>query len=470
MSNLQKLSDDQLQAVLGQLQEETRKEGVRLYKPYPRQKDFHNAGALFRERLLAAANQLGKTVASAAELAIHLTGEYPDWWEGRRWNRPVNAWAVGLTGESTRDTLQRLLMGRPGHFGTGMIPADCIVSFSSGRGVADSLDTVIVKSKFGGTSTLGFKSAAMGRTRLQGETLDIVALDEEPEESIYTECLTRTNATGGIVWMTFTPLLGLSEIVRRFFEEKSPQRHVVQATIDDALHYTPEQRAMIIASYPPHERDARAKGIPVLGSGRVYPVSEELITCEAFPIPRHWAKVVALDFGISHPMAAAWLAHDRDTDCIYLYDALRIKDTSVVLQAPLIAAKGAWIPCVYPHDGDNRERGSGKTLADQYRELGVNMMHEPVKHPDGGNSVEAGVSDLLNRMQTGRFKVFSHIHDFFQEFRIYHRRNGVIHKVNEDLLDAVRYGTMGIRFAATEPRSGPAKVVSYNFRARKGGY
>jgi hypothetical protein len=135
----------------------------------------------------------------------------------------------------------------------------------------------------------------------------------------------------------------------------------------------------------------------------------------------------------------------------------------------LIAAKGKWVPCAYPHDGDNREKSSGRTLADQYRELGVNMLPDPVKHQDGGNSVEAGISDMLNRMQTGRFKVFSNQGNFFEEFRLYHRRNGVIYKVDEDLIDAVRYGIMGIRYAATEPRP-LGNVVRPNFGILRGGY
>lgn len=468
--SLNNLTDKQLAALIDQLQYEAKREGCRLYRPYPKQMEFHAATKDHRETCFAAGNQIGKTWAAANGLAIWLTGEYPDWWNGRRWDRPIHAWAVGITGESTRDTLQRLLLGRPGQHGTGAVPADCIVSMTSGRGVADSVDTVIIKHKGGGTSTLGFKSAAVGREKLQGETLDVVQMDEEPPEDIYNECLTRTNATGGLVAMTFTPLMGLSTVVKRFFMEKSPDRALINATIDDAGHYTPEERARIVAAYPAHERDARARGIPVLGSGRVYPVDESIFVVDPFPLGKHLPRMAAIDFGISHPTAVVWLAWDRDTDAVIVYDSMRIKDTSVVLQAPLIAAKGKWIPCAYPHDGDNREKSSGLTLASQYRELGVNMLPEPVKHVDGGNSVEAGISDVLNRMQTGRLKIFSNQLQLIEELRMYHRKNGLINKVDEDLADALRYGVMGIRYAATEPSSSMGKVVSVNFGVRKGGY
>lgn len=468
--SLTNLNDKQLEALLDQLQYEAKREGVRLYKPYAKQLEFHAATSTFRETCFAAGNQIGKSYSAAAGLSIALTGEYPSWWPGKVWKRPIHAWAAGVTGESTRDTLQRLLMGRAGQIGTGAIPADCIISHTTGRGVADSMDTVIIKNKYGGQSTLGFKSYALGREKWQGETLDLVAFDEEPPPEIYSEGLTRTNATGGISWLTFTPLMGMSEVVRKFFEEKSPDRKLVNATIYDAEHYTDEQRAKIVASYASHERDARAKGIPVLGSGRVFPLSDDEVMCQPFAIPKHWPRICALDFGYDHPAAAVWLAHDRDTDTIYVYDTFTVRETSVALQAPLIAAKGRWIPTAWPHDGLQHDKGSGEELANQYRTLGVNMLPERATFQDGGNGVEAGVSEMLNRMQTGRWKVFSNQQDWFGEFRLYHRKNGLINKIRDDLLSASRYGMMMIRFASTEPRSNTGKIFQVNFGVRKGGY
>ena len=467
--SLNNLTDKQLAALIDQLQYEAKREGCRLYKPYAKQKAFHNATKNHREVMFSASNQLGKTWASANGLAIWLTGEYPDWWDGRRFEHPINAWAIGLTSESTRDTLQRLLMGRPGEFGTGAIPADCIISYTSSRGVSDALDTVIVRHKSGGQSTLGFRSAGKGREALAGESLHVVQIDEEPDLAVYSECLTRTQARNGLVAITFTPMLGFSSVVKRFFQEKNVDRALVNATIDDAEHYTPEQRASIIAGYPEHEREARARGIPVLGSGRIFPVDEALLKVESFALPRHWPRVVGLDFGWQHPAAAVWLAWDRDNDIVYVTDCFRVKETSIPMQAPLFAARGKWIPVAWPHDGLQHESGSGQTLAQQFREMGVNMLPERATFSDGGNSVEAGLMDMLTRMQTGRFKVFSHMNDWFDEFRIYHRRDGRVVKLDDDLLSATRYGVMMLRFASTEPRTG-GKVHQVNFGVRKGGY
>lgn len=169
-----------------------------------------------------AGNQLGKTLAGGYEWAMHMTGRYPDWWVGRRFDHPVAFWAAGVTAESTRDNPQRILLGPPQkkeEWGTGAIPADCIDDTTSARGTADAIDSIVVKHASGGKSTVVFKAFEKGREKWQGETLDGVWFDEEPSLSIYTEGLTRTNATDGIVIVTFTPLLGMSEVVRMFLSD-----------------------------------------------------------------------------------------------------------------------------------------------------------------------------------------------------------------------------------------------------------
>lgn len=456
-----------------ELEVERRKSENRLrhYEPYPKQVAFHNAGAEYRERLFMAGNQLGKTWSSAYEIAIHLTGLYPDWWRGKRFDRPVVGWAGGDTGETIRDTLQRLVLGRPGEWGTGTIPKRLLIGDPKrAMGVSDLVDTINVRHVSGGISRLTFKSYEKGRKKWQGETLDFVALDEEPDLEIYTEALTRTNATKGIVWLTFTPLLGMSHVVRRFLDETNPQRIEIRMTIHDALHYTAQEREEIIASYPEHERKARALGEPVLGSGAVFPVAEERIVIPAFDLPDHFPRICGLDFGWDHPTAGAWWAHDRDNNIVYLYDAFRVRKHTPDMIAPLINARGPWIPVAWPADGLQTENGSGSPLADQYRDAGVNMLWEFARFEDvpdflpGGKqsvsrtSVEAGITMMLQRMNRGKLKVFSHLEDWLSEYRRYHRKDGIIVKEGEDLISASRYGLMSLSYAALP--TGPAEVVT----------
>lgn len=442
---------------------DTREKRNRLiaYKPYAKQVEFHNASSEYRERLFMAANQSGKTLAGAYEVAMHLTGRYPDWWKGRRFPYAIRAMVGSESAELTRKGVQRLLIGPPelrGEWGTGAIPHECLRDTSMKQGVPDAISSAVIKHVCGEDSVIQFNSYDQGRGKWQADTVDLVWMDEEPPQAIYSEALTRTNATNGIVFVTFTPLLGMSDVVKRFLLEKPAGTTVVNMTIDDVEHYTPEQRAAIVASYPEHEREARTKGIPILGSGRVFPIAEDAIKVTAFPIPPHWPRIVGLDFGIDHPTAAVWLAWDRDNDCIYVTDAYRVRDASIAIHAAGIKARGDWIPVAWPHDGLQRDKGSGQQLADQYRAQGVAMLRQRATFEDGSNGVEAGVAEMLTRMQTMRFRVFSHLNDWFEEFRLYHRKDGMIVKDGDDLLSAGRYATMMRRHAKTQEEASSMRL------------
>ena len=427
---------------------------LRRYAPYPKQTEFHHTVA--RERLLIAANQVGKTLAGAAEMAMHLTGEYPDWWEGHRFTKPITALAGSESYELTRDGVQRLLVGPPANeseWGCGYIPARCIAGRSRRAGVSNALDSVTVRHCSGGASTLLFKAYEQGRGKWQANTVDYVWFDEEPPEDVYFEGITRTNATRGRIVVTFTPLRGMSAVVARYLMQDNADRRVVTMTIDDAGHYTAEDRARIIASYPAHELEARTKGIPSMGSGRIFPITEESIVCDPVAIPSYWTQIAGIDFGWDHPFAACRLAWDRDADCIYVIAEYREREASPIIHAATVRAWGAWLPISWPHDGLQHDKGSGEQLAAQYRKQGLNLLKDRATFQDGSNGVEAGVSEMLTRMQTGRWKVFSTCKLWMEEFRLYHRDDGKIVKERDDLISASRYAMMMLRYAKSGGKS-----------------
>ena len=229
-------------------------------------------------------------------------------------------------------------------------------------------------------------------------------------------------------------------------------RHVTRMTIEDADHYTTEQRAAIIASYPPHERKARAEGIPALGSGRVFPVDEDLLKTEAFEVPESWVQIGGIDFGWDHPTAACRLAWNRDTDTLYVTASYAQREAVPVIHAAALKGWGEWLPWAWPHDGLQHDKGSGEALAEQYRRQGMLLLPERARFEDGSSGLEAGITEMLERMQTGRFKVFAHLEDWFAEFRLYHRKDGLIVKANDDRISAARYAMMMKRFARTRPK------------------
>lgn len=418
------------------------------YTPYARQKLFHDFGATCTQRLLRAGNQQGKTYSGAMEMAIHLTGRYPPWWQGRRFTHPIDAWAACDTGETTRDNPQSALMGPLGAWGTGAIPADALVEAKRGQGVADLLDTVLVSHASGGVSKLGFKRYDQGRQAWQGPSKHVIWCDEEPPEQIYNEALARLIATGGMVYTTFTPLLGMSSIVTRLMRNHDGTTIAdVNMTIADALHIRPQDRAAIAEGFPEHERDARLSGIPGLGSGRIFPLAPADIRCRPFDVPDTWPVLGGMDFGYDHPFAAVRIAHDEEADCIYVTHAFRARNETPALHAAALRRWGRELRWAWPHDGLATEKGSGRQLMSLYEDEGLNMLPVHATHPKGGYLVEPGIIEMIERMRTGRFRVFEHLDDWFREFETYHRLNGKIVKRDDDLMSATRMAVMMLRHA-----------------------
>ena len=421
--------------------------------PYSWQKEFHDAGADTKERCIIAANRVGKTQSGAAEMTIHLTGDYPPWWEGRRFTRPIRAWIGSDTNETSREIVQAALLGD--ERGTGWIPGDSIVDVTYRQaGIADVVDTITVRHASGGISRVVFKTYEQGRKKWQGTKQDVVWFDEEPPQDVFSEGLTRTLDAGGSVYMTFTPLNGASDVVMHFLDGGKGIWYV-NATWDDAPHLSEEDKQQMMASYAEFERDTRARGVPLAGTGVVYPVPDDDIIIEPFKIPTHYRRIVGVDFGMDHPGGAVWIAYDADLDIVYVYDCYKIRGQSAAYHSQAIKSRGDWIPVAWPHDGMQREKGSGKPLADSYRAQKVNMLPESARYDDdkgGPQAREPIVQDIDDRMRTGRIKVFSTLSEWFREKRMYHRDDGQIVAEHDDLMSATNYAVMMKRHARNQIR------------------
>jgi phage terminase large subunit-like protein len=427
---------------------------------YPKHLAFFEAGAHFRERAMVAANRVGKSEgAGGYEMALHLTGRYPEWWKGRRFEKAISAWAGGDTTESTRDIIQAKLLGTPGSdkdFGTGLIPGDDIVSTTRRAHVANAVETIVVRHVSGGFSTLTLKSYEQGRKKWQGTEKHVVWFDEEPPLDIYEEGLTRTmtikgEPRGGIVMATFTPLQGLSNVVLSFMPGgKIPgvnemQKFVVFADWDDVPHLSAQAKAELLASYHPHQRAARSRGVPSLGSGAIYPVDEDFIKVPDFLIPPHWRRAYALDVGW-RCTAAVWGAIDPETDITYIYAVYKRGMAEPPIHASAIKAKGAWIPGVIDPASRGGSQRDGEKLLKLYRDEELDLI-------TADNAVEVGIHDTWTALSTGQLKVFRSLSPWFDEFRIYRRNEaGKIVKENDHLMDTTRYlWRSGRKVAITKP-------------------
>lgn len=406
---------------------------------YPKHLAFFAAGSTHRQRLMLAANRVGKTEGVGLyELCLHLTGNYPAWWVGRRFARPIRAWVAGDTGKTVREILQAKLLGPPEAHGTGLLPGDSIARVTKGQGVADAVDTVYVKHSMGGQSSCTFKSYDQRREAFQGTEQDVILLDEEPPLDIHTECLLRTMTNNGMIMLTFTPLMGMSEVVLSFLpggklsDAHDPSKFVVMATWDDVPHLSEEVKKELWNGIPPFQRDARSKGVPQLGSGAIFPVPESDITCADFEIPAHWPRCYGLDVGWNRT-ACIWAAWDRDADVVYLISEHYRGQAEPSVHANAINARGEWIPGVIDPAARGRSQKDGTALIDEYRTLGLDLA-------PADNTVEAGIYKVWQRLSAGRLKVFRSLGSWLEEFRLYRRNDkGGIVKEADHLMDATRY-------------------------------
>ena len=289
---------------------------------------------------------------------------------------------------------------------------------------------------------------------------DLIWLDEEADREIYVECLLRTMATNGIVMLTFTPLLGVTDIVRDFLEQPESEtgKFSIQATWDDAPHLTPEAKAELLGSIPPYQREARTKGVPQLGAGAIYQVPESDIVVADFAIPEHFPRVFGLDVGWNRT-AAIWAARDNETGIIYLYSEHYMGQAEPILHAQAIKSRGSWIPGVIDPAARGRSQIDSRQLIQIYRECGLHL-------EEADNTVESGIYQVWQLMSSGKLKVFRSLGNWLREFRLYQRdMDGKIVKQNDHLMDASRYLVMSGRERMRTKPAAPKPQPEYDFRS-----
>jgi hypothetical protein len=277
---------------------------------------------------------------------------------------------------------------------------------------------------------------------------------------------------GGRILYTMTPEYGKTKLVSQFMDRDKRGQHqklIGPVSWDSCKHLTPEVQEMVLEGIPEHEQDMRRKGVPMFGHGLVFPISESILkvapeTEEGRPITSiPWLRYIrAIDLGINHPTAVAWLAYDAEIDTIYLLKSYAAKGDIAAVHAAAANSYLSFAPCVFPHDIDTREKGSGKTLRRYYAEAGLKDTID-FKNEDGTIYIEPGIQILYDRMKTGRFKVLDTPENelFFREMRQYHREDGKIVPIDDDVISAVRYGAIMItRYGRTmqDGKRGARKV------------
>lgn len=423
---------------------------------YQKHTDFFALGAEKKYRLFFGPNGCGKSEGCGAyETTCHLTGLYPEWWVGKRYNRPIQAWAAGDTSKTLRESLQPKLFGTTGMQGTGIIPGDLIGKIANKN--TDTIDFALIQHVSGGWSKLVIKSYEEGRASFQASDVDWIWLDEEPPPEVYTECVQRFRGhtrEGGLI-ITETPMYGVSEVFSWFVpaysidynEEEYAQsgRGCIHCTWDDVPHITDDEKREKKLNTLAHELSARTEGLPDAGGAMVFGFPEDEFVIEPMRggIPKWWPRICGLDIGWDHPTAAAWGAHDRDTDTLYIYSDYKMSRKLPSEHISALKARGLRIPIAIDPSAKKTDPVSGESAylayTDKKNGLRVRLAN---------NAVDEGLRALYTRFANGKIKVVSTCTDWIKEYRNYRtdKRNQII-KVNDDLMDATRYLNMELAHA-----------------------
>lgn len=455
----------------------------------PKHRAFFDAGATHRIRAFIAGNRVGKTMASTFEVACHATGIYPSWWKGKRFNRPVKVWACGISWGQVKETLLSKLYGTTGNPGTGLIAPEYIIKTTAASGIPGALESIIVKHANGGNSVISFKTYEQGIRAFQGAEVDVVVMDEEPPYDVYDECDVRLMTTGGIMMMTFTPQMGLTPTIvslyrnadllmgaeplpeqvmllaareaagedvkaRNAYEEKTVS--IVQVSMYDVPWLSEDIIEDRKRKSPPHLVNSRIYGKVTVGEGTIYPMDLDSLIVPPFQIPPYWKRVFGMDVGWN-VTACVWGAIDPDTDILYIYSEYKGEQKEPLIHSHAIKQRGDWIVGNIDYQANSPSAETGRRLMDIYRSHGLKLV-------GADKAVDAGIIAVLERMTTGRLKIFSTCYNILSEIPIYRRDSkGKVVKEHDHFVDSLRYMVMGLQHARvfTHNRGGASSGDNY---------
>jgi phage terminase large subunit-like protein len=486
--NLDELNQDEIEKLhflVSKRKEFERFNKLAFWKPYRFQRDWIEASATYSQRYLSAANRIGKSYGACMEIAIHLTGLYPSWWNGAFIDDAEHDyWAIGVSQESVNNVLMKELLGVSdcrdlSKLGTGCIPKDCIDVFSMVKDGARCLK-IKIKHSSGLENTLHFFASTQDESVFMGASVKYILMDEQfkNESQIYAQALTRTATTRGLIAVTATPEQGVTPLWDKFSKDDSGFLYFQNATWEHAEHLTDEDKARLLAGIPEYQREMRSKGIPVLGSGAVYPFSDKEIN-ETLSIEQIKANPFAYkllwgcDFGYSSntdadPSTLVLVAYEPETDKVFVIDEWQSKldakknrlahmpdhMATIIKNSPFPFA-----PLVVPHDGKKQIDGTNTNRLSEFKRLGVNVLptvfeipyqltmgaYEKPKH---SRSLHWTIQHLCKLFSEDKLKVdVDKLKYLMSEFRVYqYKDNGQPIDRRNHLLDAMRIAVMSVKY------------------------
>jgi phage terminase large subunit-like protein len=443
---------------------------LKYFRPFKHQLAFFKTGTESQRRGLLAANRSGKSVATCYELAYHLTGQYAPWWEGKRFESNITAYAAGESWAQVALVLQKELLGTEDiklkyKLGSGAIPRDCI-NLDSIRADGPNVQSIEIRHVSGRYSTLLFGNYTQEVRNLQGFVLDTALFDEQPPDNVFSELVTRTATKQGQVLCSFTPLKGLNGLVRKFWDKVEGYTHV-RVAWDDLPEYDPwgepfflqKDRDQLLRDYMPHERDARTRGIPVMGMGAVFP----LLDWPLYDSPDYdfdtmpWLeRVISLDLGlINDKTVISFMLRDPREEIIWLHRQIIVGGRTEALPEmylPFLMAPNCFgTPIALPPDAGRPGvyTLTSESVREVFENSGLNVIRNPIFNPPDAqgkttNNKAFGINLMRQLMEQRKFMVNRSCIEFISECGSYFVDERGKYSDPDDTIDSARYGLLAL--------------------------
>ena len=496
MTNDQRLAFEELVIATA---EDMRYNQLRYFRPFEHQKKFF-VTATDRRGILAA-NRIGKTVSTCYETAYHLTGLYPDWWTGKRFTGPITAMVAGEGWSQVALVLQKELLGTndvklTDSIGSGAIPKHCILTDTMRNDGANCLG-VEIRHATGEPSYLLFANYTQEVRQLQGFKLNLAIFDEQPPDDFFSEIVTRTATTQGMVMCSFTPLKGLNGLVSKFWNREQGY-DFIRVAWDDVPEYDPWGEPFLLMStrqqlerdYLPHEREARIAGKPIMGVGAVFQIRSwpTYKTGEySFREMPGIERVIALDLGLVNDRTVVSLMYWHPKERLaWLHTQLLVRGLDeanpVNYINHLLRPEVMGCPIVLPADASTpgRYTMSSTSIRELFEEYGLNVYPKPIMNPPDlkgtqTNHKSYGVNVMRQMLEAGTLMVNENCVEFLREAQNYHVDTQGRFSDPDDTIDSARYALIACLQNIAEPYDGQspqqrmaqARDMIYQTKARK---
>jgi phage terminase large subunit-like protein len=466
----------QLQDLVIEVADEMKYNQLKYFRPFEHQLKFFETGSSERRGILAA-NRIGKTVSTCYETACHLTGLYPDWWTGYRFNKPITCMVAGEGWSQVALVLQNELLGTQDvkitdNLGTGVIPRDCIIQDTMRNDGANCIG-VEIRHVSGANSYLLFANYTQEVRQLQGFKLNLAVFDEQPPDDFFSEIVTRTATTQGKVLCSFTPLKGLNGLVSKFWN-KEEGYEFIRVSWDDCPEYDPwgmpfllkETRRQLERDYLPHEREARIAGKPVMGKGAVFQIREwPLYQTGDYDFTRmpNIQRVIALDLGLVNDKTVISLMYwDPYERTAFLHKQIIVQGIEEAVPSQyinhLLRPEVFGTPIVLPADANSpgRYTMSSNSIRELFESYELNVYHKAIMNPPDQegrvtNHKSYGINQMRQMLEVGSLMVNQNCTQFVSDAQNYYVDSHGRFSDPDDTIDSARYALLACLQGIAEP-------------------